>query len=801
MKFKFLIFLILLVSLFANADAEVQLTTQQINVINSTPLGGLGLPLESIPTNIQTAKSKDLKDRGSLTIADYLLTDMSGVSVNETQGNPFQPDVRYRGFNASSLLGAPQGISVYQDGVRVNEPFGDVVSWDLIPMNAIKQMTLISGTNPIYGLNTMGGALSVETKRGRDVRGGAVEVSGGSWGRKNTQFEYGGAGSNGVDFFLSGNYFDENGWRDASPTTVRQMFGQLGWQNEKTDISLTMALADNQMTGNGLIPLDMMRQLGRESVYTKPDETNNKMAFFNLKMSHWINKDTLFSGNIYHRNVNTGTFNGDLNDDFVEATGAALTTALNNCTSGTFRSTNCNGALNQTFTKKMGSGFSAQLAFNQPLFNHENQLITGFGLDYSDIKFNQSKQYGLVNADRSIAGYTDYDPDMEVKLKGTTKTYSLFATDNFSINKQLNLTLSGRYNNTNIDNKDLLDPHDDPAESLTARHTYQRLNPAIGLAYSPVNNLTVYGSYNEGTRAPTSMELGCANPGKPCKLPNAMAGDPPLNQVITETFDGGLRGKLLNDNINYSLSGYRSINNNDIQFVSNGAAAGLGYFKNIDKTQRLGIDAVLSGKFEKLQWMTGYSYVEATYETEFMTASDHNSSKFKTGSCGGESVSGGSGDPYYQCVKKGSVIPGVPKHQIKVRASYEITPSWTIGTNIFGFTHQYAVGNENNSYYEKSGYATNGRIAGYAVMNLDTQYKFGETGWQLFAKINNVFDREYNSAAMVGGTLFGTANGSTPTSTYYGDDHRTSFVSPGAPRAAWVGLRWEFGGAKKSIND
>jgi outer membrane receptor protein involved in Fe transport len=255
---------------------------------------------------------------------------------------------------------------------------------------------------------------------------------------------------------------------------------------------------------------------------------------------------------------------------------------------------------NVTNVTDMSQMFSNALAFNQPLFNHENQLITGFGLDYSDIKFNQSKQYGLVNADRSIAGYTDYDPDMEVKLKGTTKTYSLFATDNFSINKQLNLTLSGRYNNTNIDNKDLLDPHDDPAESLTARHTYQRLNPAIGLAYSPVNNLTVYGSYNEGTRAPTSMELGCANPGKPCKLPNAMAGDPPLNQVITETFDGGLRGKLLNDNINYSLSGYRSINNNDIQFVSNGAAAGLGYFKNIDKTQRLGIDAVLSGKNFKL---------------------------------------------------------------------------------------------------------------------------------------------------------------------------------------------------------
>ena len=207
--------------------AEDAIKVEKVEVISTTPLSGIGLSADKIPANIQVVNSNKMTEQSSLTIADYMNSNMQGVSVVETQGNPFQPDVRFHGFNASSLLGAPQGLSVYQDGVRLNEPFGDVVSWDLVPMNAIKQMQIIPGTNPLFGLNTLGGAISLQTKRGRDVRGGAIELSGGSFGRKNAQFEYGDVSSNGLDFFISGNYYDENGWRDASPTTIRQVFGQV----------------------------------------------------------------------------------------------------------------------------------------------------------------------------------------------------------------------------------------------------------------------------------------------------------------------------------------------------------------------------------------------------------------------------------------------------------------------------------------------------------------------------------------------------------------------------------------------
>src|SRR6185437_11274022 len=113
--------------------------------------------------------------------------------VSAAQGNPYQQDLNFRGFTASPLLGTPQGVSIFQDGVRVNEPFGDVVNWDLIPQSAIASIQLIPGSNPAFGLNTLGGAVAIYTKSGAEFPGADVEVSGGSFGRKTAEFEWGGS--------------------------------------------------------------------------------------------------------------------------------------------------------------------------------------------------------------------------------------------------------------------------------------------------------------------------------------------------------------------------------------------------------------------------------------------------------------------------------------------------------------------------------------------------------------------------------------------------------------------------------
>lgn len=756
------------------AHAENTLST--VEVIESTPLPGIGIEKERVPANVQTVKGKALEEQKNLTIADYMAQNMTGVNVNDTQNNPFQPNVNFRGFTASPLLGTPQGLSIYQDGVRINEPFGDVVSWDLVPMNALANMSLIPGSNPLFGLNTLGGAISMQTKRGYTHQGGAIELSGGSWGRFNTQVEYGGVAPNGIDYFIAGNYFDEDGWRDASPSEVRQLFGQVGWRNDTTDLSLNVSLADNDLIGNGLVQKEFLRAQDWDAINTKPDQTENELAFFNFNASHWLSDTTMLSGNAYYRKVRTRTLNGDVNDDIdPDDPGFDLT----DCVPGADdddAEISCGGALNRSKSDRDGFGFSAQLDFNQDLWGHENLFIVGVGYDRGETDFEQGTEFGTINAGRGVDGIGVFGDEGEVELRGVTRTWSVFASDTFSFNDLYHLTVSGRYNHTRVENRDQLIPDASNPESLTGNHTFHRFNPAIGLAITPNKDLSFYVSYNEGSRAPTAIELGCANPDQPCKLPNAMAGDPPLDMVVAKTIEAGVRGKITSA-IGYSASVYRTQNTDDIQFIA-ANSSGAGYFDNVGKTRRLGLDIGVNGDVGNFRWFAGYSYVRATYQSRFDLVSEVNSSNDVIG------VDANGDDIEVIHVRPGDSIPGIPRHQFKLRGEWQALPQWTIGTNIVAFSDQYSHGNENNDHD-----GAGAKVSGYTVVNLDTRYDFGKTGWQVFAKVNNLFDTKYYTGGMLGETFF-EANGTF----MGGDDEFSALVAPGAPRAAWVGVRYRFGG-------
>lgn len=749
---------------------DKKLTTEKIEVISTTPLKGVGLPVEKVPANIQSVKGEDMQKQNNLTVTDFMNSGMLGVNVNEIQNNPYQPNVNYRGFTASPLLGTPQGVSVFYDGVRINEPFGDVVNWDLIPMNALAGMNLIPGSNPVFGLNTLGGALSLQTKSGRTHPGGGVEFYGGSWGRVAGSGEFGGVLQNGVDVFVAGNVFHEQGWRDFSPTDVRQGFAKLGWQGEKTDANLSLTLADNELVGNGLVQREFLDNISYDAINTKPDITDTQMAFLNFNLSHYFNEDVALGFNTYYRHARTKTLNGDVNDDVDD------TVFLDDCTGGGDPEAECGGALNRSRSKREGFGFTGQLTFSQDLFGMKNQLITGLGFDYGRTKFRQSSELGNINDDRGVDGTGAFNDEAEVKLRAVSKTYSLFATDTISLSDMYHLTLSGRYNYTRINNKDGLE--DAPPETLTEKRSFNRFNPAIGLSVTPSKDFSFYGSYNEGSRAPTAIELGCAyqdldgngEGDTPCRLPNAMAGDPPLKKVVSKTFEAGVRGKLVG-NLGYSASVYRSQNTDDIQFIASDAN-GNGNFQNVGKTRRQGLDIGLNGSYSNFRWNAGYSYVRATYQSGFDIANEVNTSAV--------------GDRIH--VSNGDYLPGIPKHQFKLRGEWQALPNWVIGTNVVAFSSQYSFGNENNDDQGKGA-----KVRGYTVVNLDTRYGFGNTGWELFGRVNNVFDKEYYSAGMLGETFF-SATGEFED----GEDARSFLVSPGAPRAGWIGVRYNFGGAKKT---
>ncbi len=781
----------------------------KIEVVSTTPLAGMGVPVEQVPSNVQVVKGDAIQKQQSLGVADFMNQNMSGVNINEAQNNPYQPDVNFRGFTASPLVGTPQGLSVYQDGVRINEPFGDTVNWDLIPQNAISSMTLMPGSNPLFGLNTLGGALSVQTKSGEHYPGGGLQVLGGSFGRWAAEGEYGGKTANGVSYFFAGNKFDENGWRDASPSDVLQGFAKLGWSNEKTDVDVSFSGADTDLTGNGYQAQTLMNTYGYDSIYTKPDNTQNKMTFINGKVSHWLSDEFLLTTNAYFRQNKTKTLNGDVNDEY-----EALWDA---CDGLSVRPDSCDnkyakGVNNRSATTNKGYGGTAQLSW----VTDKNLLVTGASADYGRTHFTQTEQLAGLAANRGFdtaRGLINLDSaiNTENDLNGRNKTWSLFATDTFNVTQKLAFTASGRYNYTKVNLVDNWVLHkeatciensdgsvsiectdfgvggtqtlvSDAGGDAGGNHVFKRFNPAVGVAYAFTPELNSYLGYNEGSRAPSPIETGCADPLHPCLLPNAMAGDPPLQQVVAKTFEGGVRGKL--GDTRWSLGAYRAVNHNDLQFVASGTT-GAGYFDNVGKTRRQGLDLAFNSKVGNFSWTAGYSLIDATYQDAFEIASQANSSRVSRTTNG---VLRKVID-----VSKGDKMAGIAKHQFKLRGVWQATPNWSIGSTGVAFSDQYARGNENNQHQaDDVTYFGSGKVKGYAILNLDSRYDFNASGWQLFAKVNNVFDRKYYSSGLLGENVFTDNNdfnaGNSP--------KKELFLAPGAPRAAWIGMRYDFGKPK-----
>ena len=785
MKLKISAIIALALASSASLGAAEKLTTSTINVISTTPLPSIGLPLNIIPANIQIFDSKDLRNQPGVTFADQLINNAQGVTFSETQGNPWQPDVMFRGFSASPLAGTPQGMSVYVDGVRVNEAFGDTVHWDLIPNFAIQNMQIVPGSNPVYGLNTLGGAIAIQTKDGRNNRGVAIEAEGGSWGRKRALAQFGGVSKDGsIDYFFGAQNITEDGWRKHSPTHINQTFGKIGWQNESSKIDLSWIGAKNNMIGNGLTPIDMLG-ISREEVHTTPDQTKNYLNHIALNASHWLNNNIMLSGNMYHRTSNRKTLNGDLNDDYNPE---ALDGAGECKPTGDLTEENCSpGIMNRSRIKQRNMGFNLQSAFNQDIWGKKNQFITGVGYDLALTRLKQTEQLNAVEEDEPVIGETWFDSrrmpinlsneiETEVNLGGRARTMSLFATDTLSLTQSWHLTASARYNHTKVSNRDHITATGSDT-SLSGDHHFNRVNPSLGITFTPNDQLSVFASYSESNRAPTSIELGCANPNVPCKLPNAMAGDPPLNQVVAKTYETGLRGKLT-ETFKWNTSIYRTMNHDDIHFIQSSTIGSLGYFDNVGRTKRQGFDLGLTGVIDKLFLRAGYSFVSAKYDSDLTLINEVNSTA-------------GAGDGEFQ-VRKGNYLAGIPKHQFKLRAQYEVLPKWTVGTNVVYYSDQFVHGNDNNSHV--SGALTPGKLSGYTVVNLDSQVDVGQ-GWKVFAKAINIFDKDYYSGGRLGETYFSSSGAWDGTDA--GERSLTSVV-PGAPRAGWIGVRYEFGGAPEA---
>lgn len=427
---------------------------------------------------------------------------------------------------------------------------------------------------------------------------------------------------------------------------------------------------------------------------------------------------------------------------------------------------------NRSETRQKNYGFSGQLTLLDDLIGYKNQFTTGLAYDTNRTDFKQTAEFGYINADRSVTGTQLFSDEAEVHLKGKASTWSLFATDTVSIRNNWHVTMSGRYNRTHVVNQDQLNPGG-AGGSLDGDYVFQRFNPAIGTTYAWTPSLSGYVGYNEGNRTPTSIELGCADPAFACKLPNAMAGDPPLKQVVTKTWEAGLRGAISRQT-QWTAGVFHAQSTDDILFVAVGGS-GLGYFKNFGQTQRQGLELGLNSHQGAFKLAGHYTLLKATYQS----AEDF----------GGAANSSNSGTPGYTIhVTGGDTIPLTPKHILKLHADYAWSEAWNTGLGMTAFSGMYARGNENNRHTpDGDEYLGSGRTAGYAVFNVNAGYKASkDTKWML--NVMNVFNRQYATAAQLGPAAF-TANGQAYAANA---DQKSMFVAPGAPRSVWLSMRHTF---------
>ena len=818
---------------WAASAAWAQVIPQRVEVLGVTVLPGLDLPRDQVPAAVQTATGADLARSQAVDLSQFLNRRLGGVHLNEMQGNPVQPDVNYRGFTASPLLGTAQGLSVYLDGVRLNQPFGDVVSWDLIPKSAIASVTLMPGSNPLFGLNTLGGALAVGTKDGQKNPGTQLTLSGGSHGQAALGFETGASRADGKHWFVTGQKLKDGGWRAGYPSDIGQLFGKWGMPAGDARLTLSAALAETDLSGSGLQEQRLLAQDYR-SVYSRPDITRNRAALLNLVLTQAMSDHLTLTGQAYARRLGTRTLNGDVNDRALDqaayqpnsAEQAALLaagysgpplageSAANTpfpkwrCIANALRldapAEQCNGLINRSATQQTQVGLSAQMSGQQRLAGLAHRWVAGAALDISRVHFTQGSELGYLNPDHTITGVGAFGDgvsggevaglpyDTRVDLSARTRSWSLLASDSVTLAPGAHLTLAGRYNRSTVANRDAITPGGGSG-SLDGDHVFARFNPALGLSFAASPALTLYAGANQGSRAPSAVELGCADPDKPCKLPNAMAGDPPLRAVVTTTLEAGLRGRGAGG-LAWNVGLFRADNRDDILFVADNAA-GYGYFKNFGATRRQGLEAGLQSTLAGARIGAHYTWLDATFRSQELLGGASNSSN-DAAQAGFPGVDGNI------LVRAGQRIPLLPRHLLKLFAEVPLGAGLTLSADMTAVAQSSARGNENGQHQPDGLHYLGGAASpGYAVQNLGAEWQPASPAWRgltLFAQVNNLLNRRYSTAAQLGATAF-DAQGNFVARPFVADANgarplvHSSFLAAGAPRAVQVGLRWRFG--------
>ncbi len=811
MRKVLLSFALSLILVEAHAQEKI-FVAPDVNIISVTPVQGVGIDSTRVPSNVQNFSDKVLREKKNFSVVETLNREATGISISNLNSSPMQNDINFRGYVAGPLLGTAQSMAIYQNGMRVNESFGEVVQWDLVPDFAINNMQIFTGGDPVFGQNAIGGAISMEMKNGFNFQGANTTFSGGIYGRTNEVLEYGQSFDN-VAVYLGANFNHDRGWRDHSESYLQTFYSDLRYRpNDDTELFINIGQAFTDLRGNGAAPLTLFDLEGREAVYTYPDNTHNKNYYMNIGGNHLFNEKLSIQGNMYYRHMERRNYNGDefegkdCGQSFDGSAGAA-----NNLLCGEFEAAGAGngvkildvsgaeinyaalgleldddeneienfGAINRSNTKTNAFGFNLQSTLDNLLFSKDNTFIGGLNYDFSKNSFGSSTELGIIKSDRGVQGtgvLVDTDEEGEeqfiTNLESTTHNVALYGSNTFDIDGNTSLNISARWNWAS------LKMEDQHTTALEGHHFFYRINPGIGIVRN-YGNTKVFASYKESSRTPSVAELACADPDSPCRLPNSFQADPPLDQVVNRNFELGASGYGnydlfgLNNDISWNVAAFAGRNYSDIIFIG-GNRAGTGYFRNVGNTQRLGTEFAINGNIgKKWSWFTKYSYVKATFETsQNISSVGHPTNTFDDDDFDDNELR----EAFQIPIKNGDNIPGISPHVGRFGLGYNPNENWGINFDVEANSSQFYRGDENNT--------SNNKVPGYFLLNVSSEYviksprqKFDTV---VFFEARNLLNENYETGGLFAeNEVSGTGGSGT-------------FVTPGQPLTIFGGmhLRW-----------
>ena len=597
------------------------------------------LPPSSTPSRVDTLTGSEIRS-AQPSVLPEVLERFPGVTLQSEQGNRLQPSLSLRGFTISPVTGLPQGLSIFLDGVRLNEPTVEEVNFDLIPLEDVERIDVIRGPSVLFGRNTLGGAINMVTRRGKEVREIVPEVAAGSFGRRDYRLRLGGS-ARPLDYALSLTESLEDGSRDFTSARVSRVFTKLGVTEDGTDATLSYQYSQNRIKQAGSLPEREARHHRRRN-FTAGDFFEPELHQAILNGEQQIGERVTVTGNAFVRALDAAQFNVNL---------LAPNSRL----------------LNRT----LSSGGAAQIAHDGVLAGRRNVLVAGVEYARHDVR---SRTFEESSGSRELqADLTDLQDAVGVWLQDSlTLVRDLFVPGSTVV-----LTVAGRWDYLRHDIDDRLGG---PSGGV---HEFNRFNPRAGVNLNLSERLRLYASYGEGFRAPAFLELTCAGPGAVCPgLQVGVAPDPPLRAVTARSYEVGVQSRPLAW-LDADVSLFRTDVSDDIFSVAPTGTTGV-FFQNVERTRREGVELGLRGRFKPVEAFVNYTFTRATFQdrVELFTPLP----------------------PGTQTVRPGDSLALVPQHRINGGLAYRPWPWLTLAVDARNVGAQFLRGDEVNRQRPLSAY-------------------------------------------------------------------------------------------------